>query len=63
MSSTLTGLTILEIADSQGGYPVKEFLKEQNEVTYAKVLLAIRLLANNGPFLKPPYIKKLQTEK
>ena len=27
---------------------------------YHQKVHAIRLLANNGPFLKPPYIKKLQ---
>ena len=51
---------VLFFQTARGDYPVKEFLKEQDEATYAKVLLAIRLLANNGPFLKPPYIKKLQ---
>ena len=45
---------------ARGDSPVKEFIEEQDEATYAKALHAIRLLANNGPFLKPPYIKKLQ---
>ena len=45
---------------TRGDYPVKELIEEQDEATYAKVLQAIKLLANNGPFLKPPYIKKLQ---
>lgn len=44
---------------ARGDFPVKEFIEEQ-EATYAKALHAIRLLTNNGPFLKPPYIKKLQ---
>ena len=47
---------------SRGDSPVKEFIEEQDEAIYAKVLHAIRLLANNGPFLKPPYIKKLQSK-
>lgn len=45
---------------ARGNYPVKEFLDEQDEATNAKAILAIRLLSNNGPYLKPPYIKKLQ---
>lgn len=45
---------------SRGDYPVKDFIKEQDESIYAKILLSIQLLQNNGPFLKPPYIKKLQ---
>lgn len=39
---------------------MKEFIEDQDEATYAKVLHSIRLLVNNGPYLKPPYIKKLQ---
>lgn len=46
----------------RGDYPVKNFIEEQDEATYAKALLSIKLLANNGPFLKPPYIKKLQNK-
>lgn len=40
-------------------YPVKEFIEEQDLPTQAKTARYIRLLADNGPFLKPPYIKKL----
>lgn len=47
---------------ARGESPVKDFIKEQDEATYAKILQSIRLLANNGPFLKPPYIKKLQNK-
>lgn len=46
----------------RGEYPVKTFIQEQDESTYAKFLLSIQLLQNNGPFLKPPYIKKLQNK-
>lgn len=45
---------------ARGDSPVEDFIKEQDEATYAKVLQSIKLLANSGPFLKPPYIKKLQ---
>lgn len=45
---------------SRGDYPVKEFIEQQDDTTYAKTLHAIKLLSNNGPFLKPPYIKKMQ---
>lgn len=46
----------------RGESPVKDFIKEQDEATYAKILQSVRLLANNGPFLKSPYIKKLQNK-
>lgn len=47
---------------ARGEYPVKAFVEEQDEATYAKALHAIRLLSNNGPFLKTPYIKKIQNK-
>lgn len=47
---------------ARGHSPVKEFIEEQDEATHAKVLHAIRLLVNNGPYLKPPYIKKLHAK-
>ena len=46
---------------SNGKYPVKEFIQKQDEVTQAKIAHSILLLKNNGPFLKPPFIKKLQS--
>ncbi|MFH0937649.1 MAG: type II toxin-antitoxin system RelE/ParE family toxin [Candidatus Daviesbacteria bacterium] len=45
---------------SRGDFPVKDFVEKQDEVTYAKALQMIRLLSSNGPYLKPPYAKKLQ---
>ncbi len=45
----------------RGDYPVQKFLDEQDTHTKAKIGLSIRLLKNGGPFLKPPYMKKLQT--
>jgi len=51
---------VLFFQTAKGDFPVKDFIKEQDKATYAKVLQSIKLLANNGPFLKPPYIKKLQ---
>ncbi|MBI1982242.1 MAG: type II toxin-antitoxin system RelE/ParE family toxin [Candidatus Levybacteria bacterium] len=53
---------ILFFQTARGNSPVEDFIKEQDEATYAKVLQSIKLLANNGPFLKPPYIKKLQNK-
>lgn len=44
----------------RGDCPVKEFITQQDEATHAKILHAIVLLENNGPYLKPPYIRKLQ---
>ena len=53
---------VLFFQTARGDSPVEDFIKEQDEATYAKVLQSIRLLVNNGPFLKPPYIKKLQNK-
>jgi phage-related protein len=46
----------------RGDYPVKEFIGQQDKATHAKSIHAIMLLGNNGPFLRPPYIKKLQNK-
>lgn len=45
---------------TRGDYPVKEFLEQQDGGVTAKAIQMITLLSNNGPYLKPPYIKKLQ---
>lgn len=45
---------------ARGDYPVKEFIGEQDSIIRSKIALSILLLKNQGPFLKPPYIKKLQ---
>lgn len=45
---------------SRGDSPVKEFIDEQDMTMRTKIALSIRLLKSQGPFLKPPYIKKLQ---
>lgn len=47
---------------ARGSCPIKEFIKEQDETTYAKILHSILLLENHGPYLKPPYIKKLKNK-
>lgn len=44
----------------RGEYPVRVFIKEQDKDTYAKILSYILLLKTHGPFVKPPYAKKLQ---
>lgn len=46
---------------ARGRYPVKEFVEEQDIPTRAKIARSIRFLADHGPFLKPPYIKKIQS--
>lgn len=46
----------------RGDYPVKDFILEQDHETYARIILSIQLLRDNGPFLKPPHIKKLRTK-
>ena len=43
-----------------GRYPVKEFLFEQDQTTHTRIRHSISLLGQKGPFLKPPYMKKLQ---
>ncbi|MDO8460948.1 MAG: type II toxin-antitoxin system RelE/ParE family toxin [bacterium] len=53
---------VLFFQTARGDSPVEDFIKEQDEATYAKVLQSIQLLSKNGPFLKPPYIKKLQNK-
>ena len=45
---------------SRGDYPVKDFAEKQDKVIKARIALSIRLLINQGPFLKPPYVKKLR---
>jgi len=47
---------------ARGDSPVEMFIREQDETTYAKILHSIKLLQDSGPFLKPPYIKKLQNK-
>lgn len=44
---------------SSGRYPVEEFIKDQDESTYARILRFVELLQDEGPYLKPPYIKKI----
>jgi phage-related protein len=51
---------VLFFQTTRGDYPVKEFNGEQNSMLRSKIALSILLLKNQGPFLKPPYIKKLQ---
>lgn len=51
---------VLFFQTSRGDSPVRAFIKEQDPATYAKILQSIILLRDKGPFLKPPYIKKLQ---
>ncbi len=41
-------------------YPVKKFIEEQDLPTQTRIAKSIRLLIDHGPFLKPPYIKKLR---
>ncbi len=47
---------------TRGESVIEDFIKAQDETTYAKILLYIKILAENGPFLKPPYITKLQNK-
>ncbi len=47
---------------SRGGYPVRDFIEQQDKATQTKIARSIRLLIDYGPFLKPPDIKKLQNK-
>lgn len=47
---------------ARGDYPVKEFIEEQDIATQTKIANLIRLLIDYGPFLKPPYAKKMQNK-
>ena len=46
---------------SRGTYPVKDFLISQERKVQLKVQSAIQILVQYGPYLKPPYMKKLAT--
>lgn len=46
----------------RGDYPVRDFIQEQDHETQARIILSIELLRDNGPFLKPPHIKKLRSK-
>ncbi len=46
----------------RGDYPVRNFIEEQDGETYARIILSVQLLRDNGPFLKPPHIKKLRNK-
>lgn len=60
MDSSIKTWKVNFFQTARGRYPVKEFIEEQDITTRSKIALSIRLLINQGPFLKPPYIKKLQ---
>lgn len=47
---------------TRGKYPVKEFIEDQEMSTRIKITNAIEILENYGPYLKPPYIKKLHNK-
>ncbi len=45
---------------ARGDYPVKKFAEEQEVTIRAKIVSSVDLLTNYGPYLKPPYNKKLR---
>ncbi len=45
---------------ARGEFPVREFIDKQEKTTQTKIDGYMNLLADHGPFLKPPYVKKLQ---
>lgn len=44
----------------RGDYPVKDFIENQDKPNQTKIAHLIRLLMDYGPYLKPPYNKKLK---
>ncbi len=46
----------------RGDCPVKDFLENLDKATFAKTLHTITLLEEFGPFLKPPYSKKIRNK-
>lgn len=44
----------------RGDLPVNEFIAEQDLGLQTKIARSIKLLMDGGPFLKPPYAKKIQ---
>ena len=44
---------------ARGQHPVKEFMDFRGVKTATKIAKAISLLVTYGPFLKPPYMKKI----
>ncbi len=45
---------------TRGNYPVLQFIEKQDTQTSSKIALSVEMLSNNGPFLKPPFVKKLR---
>ncbi len=60
MDTPVRTWTVKSFQTTRGELPVEEFIKAQDEKTYAKILTAVTLLKQGGPFLQPPLIKKLQ---
>lgn len=47
---------------ARGDFPVQDFIDKQELSTQSKINNHVKLLVDNGPFLKPPYAKKLQNK-
>jgi len=45
---------------ARGDYPVKKFIEELDKPSYAKAIRTISLLEEYGPYLRFPYVKKIQ---
>jgi len=52
--------TVLFFQTARGDYPVKEFIEQQELPVQARVSKSVRLLIAYGPYLRPPYTKKLR---
>ena len=45
---------------AKGDYPVKDFIERLERSGYLKAFRTIRVLEKFGPFIQPPYAKKIQ---
>lgn len=52
---------VFHFQTSRGTYPVREFMEVQEKPTFMKIFRSIEFLETGGPFLKPPYAKKIDT--
>lgn len=50
---------VLYFQTNRGNYPVKEFIESVDKTTRAKITDMIFVLSQYGPFIRPPFSKKI----
>lgn len=53
---------IISFQNANGKYPVEEFICSQERQTSNKIARLISYLKEYGPFIKPPYMKKIEKD-